>query len=81
MTGIAGRETPLPCEPMTNPVRNVAGWRTIAAVLLGAFVSGHPVLGSDGKEAGRQVGYLKGGVPAFTGKIDGFNKGKKADSL
>ncbi len=38
-------------------------------------VGGFPtfvVLGSNGKEVGRQVGYLKGGVSAFTGKIDGF---------
>ena len=38
-------------------------------------VSGFPtfvVLGSEGKEQGRQVGYLKGGIPAFLGKLDGF---------
>ena len=41
-------------------------------------VAGFPtfvVLGSDGQETGRQVGYLKGGTSAFVAKIDGF-KGK-----
>lgn len=40
-------------------------------------VTGYPtfvVLGKDGKEIGRQVGYEEGGPKAFIAKLDGFKK-------
>jgi protein disulfide-isomerase len=40
-------------------------------------VSGYPtfvVLGKDGKEIGRQVGYEEGGAKAFLAKLDNFKK-------
>ena len=40
-------------------------------------VGGYPtfiLLNAEGKEVGRQVGYLKGGPDAFTAKLDGFSK-------
>lgn len=40
-------------------------------------VDGYPtyvLLNSDGKELGRQVGYLQGGPEAFIGELDGFSR-------